>query len=117
MDDSGDLFHASTRLASTANLRGTPSSGRAFNATTRTICPPALFFRRTGSSQTARPAARGTTVMIAPRTFDASFFKKPRRSLLPQDSHLVFSIESVWDEFAESPVQKAKRFATGLPAG
>jgi hypothetical protein len=114
---SGDLFQASTRLAMTENFRGMPSSGRAWSVATRTDCPPATDYRRAGSSHTASPAANGTTVMMPPSTFAASFLKKPRRSE-QHGTWVIFCMMFV-DESAGTTLQNAKGFAwrRGNPRG
>src|SRR6266567_1653882 len=73
-----NLFHASTRVASTGNLRGTPSLGSASRVVTRKV-PVAADLRRKGSRKTARPAPTGKSARSAPMPPAKIFLKKSRR--------------------------------------
>src|SRR3982751_5795645 len=75
----GVRFHASTRVASTGNLRGSPLSGSDCSEPTSTAPPPSVF-RRRGSNATSSPASGGTTVIKPPMTIAAALAKKLRRS-------------------------------------
>src|SRR5712692_4126605 len=73
-----NLFQASVRLASTGNMRGTPSLGNASRMATRTA-PVRAALRRKGSRKTARPERSGTRVNTAPMQAADTFLKKSRR--------------------------------------
>src|SRR5712692_3930405 len=73
-----NLFQASVRLASTGNMRGTPSPGNASRMATRTA-PVRTALRRKGSRNTARPESSGTRVRNAPMQAADTFLKKSRR--------------------------------------
>src|SRR5712692_5063644 len=73
-----NLFQASVRLASTGNMRGTPSLGSASRMATRTE-PVRAALRRKGSRKTASPESSGTRVNNAPMQAADTFLKKSRR--------------------------------------
>src|SRR5207245_4391144 len=73
-----NLFQASVRLASTGNMRGTPSPGNASRMATRTA-PVRAALRRKGSRNTASPENSGTRVKNAPMQAADTFLKKSRR--------------------------------------
>src|SRR5687768_7893383 len=80
MGEAGVLFQASMRLATTANLRGIPSSGSDCSVVTGTVTPAASAFFREGSRKTAMPAPTGPSKLSTPRTPEAIFLTKLRRS-------------------------------------
>src|SRR6266702_8689434 len=73
-----NLFHASTRVASTGNLRGMPSLGSASSVATRKV-PVAADLRRKGSRKTAKPAPTGKSARSAPMPPAKIFLRKSRR--------------------------------------
>src|ERR1700676_3884480 len=94
------VFHASTRVASTGNLRGTPSFGSASRVVTRTA-PLEADLRRKGSKNTVKPAARGTKPSTAPMRLAAIFFKKSRRPFGKGTFLASFIYKMRWDRIRE----------------
>src|SRR5438094_7151999 len=100
----GDLFQASVRLAMTGNFRGEPSSGRALSEATETNSP-VRDLRRSGSSQTTKPLAIGTSAVITPMRIAQASLRKPRRLAGTGDSALFAC--SVWVIFDEYPSRRS----------